>query len=336
VSAPAPASVNTTASAAPPTPVAAPPAVTAAAVPPPAPVAATGPSQFESPEAIAGLVAMGFPEAETRAALNAAMGNPDLAYEFLLTGIPQTRAAPRQAPVTSAPQRTTAAPGGATGIEQLRLHPQFNMLKQLIQSNPASLAQVLDLIGQQSPELLAAIHANNDAFVAMMNEPIGAAPPPAVTAPPAQPQQQQLPAGGGMPDPAQMVQMLASMPAPQRAAFAQTLGMTPEQLEGFMQMMAQIPPGELQQMLGSMPGGMMAGGAGGDGPGVIRLTEEEMASVNRLMALGFSQQQAAQAYLACDKNEAIAANLLLEGGWDDGDFGDGGGDGGDDGDDMYR
>jgi hypothetical protein len=30
---------------------------------------------------------MGFPEAETRAALAAAMGNPDLAYEYLLTGI---------------------------------------------------------------------------------------------------------------------------------------------------------------------------------------------------------------------------------------------------------
>ena len=37
-----------------------------------------------------------------------------------------------------------------------------------------------------------------------------------------------------------------------------------------------------------------AGGAGGGGanqPGVIRLTHDEMEAVNRLMALGFSQQQ---------------------------------------------
>jgi UV excision repair protein RAD23 len=120
-----------------------------------------------------------------------------------------------------------------------------------------------------------------------------------------------------------MVRMLSAMPAEQRAQFAQTLGMTAEQLEGFMQMTAQIPPAELQQMLAGMGGGAPGGpGGGADAPGTIRLTEDEMAAVNRLMALGFSQQQAAQAYLACDKNEGMAANLLFDGwGGDDGDFG---------------
>ena len=55
----------------------------------------------------------------------------------------------------------------------------------LVQTNPGALSQVLDLIGmyilshltylltgQQSPQLLADIHANNEAFIAMMNEPI--------------------------------------------------------------------------------------------------------------------------------------------------------------------
>lgn len=285
-------------------------------------------------EGLQALTSMGFPESESRAALAAAMGNPDLAYEFLLTGIPQSAPAAAR----TSPSPAAAASSGAVTIDALRRHPQFNMLKQLVQQNPGALSQVLDLIGQQSPELLAAIHANNDAFIAMMNEPIVDTPPPAPTpaAAPAPGLGAGLPAGGNpMGSPAAMMQMLAALPAAQRAQFAAQLGMQPQQLEAMMQMMASIPPEQMEQMLEGMGGGM--GGMGGaDPPGVIRLTEEEMAAVNRLMALGFSQQQAAQAYLACDKNETLAANLLFEGGWgDEGD--DMGGYGGHDGDDnMYN
>eukprot|EP01038_Epipyxis_sp_PR26KG_P011441 gene11441-15328_t len=297
----------------------------------PVPVVAPTPSTFESPEAVQALVGMGFPEEESRAALNAAMGNPDLAYEFLLTGIPPNLASRRAAPSTAATNASPVA-SNASGIEQLRQHPQFNMLKQLIQQNPASLPQVLDLIGQQNPTLLAAIHADESGFISMMNEPITNTPAPTTSAPSTN---NLIPpgAGGGGPDPMQMIQMLAAMPPAQRAAFAETLGMSPAQLEGFMTMMAQMPPAELQSMLSA--GGLGRGGGGADPPGVIRLTEDEMAAVNRLVGLGFTQQQAAQAYLACDKNEDQAANLLLEGGWAD-DDGDMGGFGGGPDDDMYN
>jgi UV excision repair protein RAD23 len=61
----------------------------------------------------------------------------------------------------------------------------------------------------------------------------------------------------------------------------------------------------------------MGGGAGGgDPPGVVRLTAEEMAAVDRLTAMGFDRNSAAQAYLACDKNEELAANLLMDGGFE--------------------
>lgn len=73
-----------------------------------------------------------------------------------------------------------------------------------------------------------------------------------------------------------------------------------------MQMVSSMPPDQLQQMMSQMGGMPGIGGAGGEPGGqqggIIRLTEEEMASVNRLVALGFDQQQAAQAFLACDKN----------------------------------
>lgn len=67
--------------------------------------------------------------------------------------------------------------------------------------------------------------------------------------------------------------------------------------------------------------GMMGQGQGQGGLGqghprpgenVIRLSKEEFDSVNRLKELGFSEREAAQAFLACDKNEEYAANFLME------------------------
>jgi UV excision repair protein RAD23 len=321
-----------------PTPVASTPVSQSPSVPSVAAPAPAQPAQEVSADALASLIAIGFPEDQVRAALIAAQNNPDLAFEFLQTGIPEfARGGPSAHHAHHAsPPHQQPAPAG--GIDQLRQHPQFNQLKQLIQANPAALPQVMSLIGQQSPDLLAAIHADQQAFVAMMNEPISATPAP---------QTQPAPSPGGLggfggmgglpgapggPDIAQVIQMLASMPAEQRAQIAQSMGMTAEQLQGMMQMAA-------LSGLGGGPGGPR----GGVPPGAtaIHLTQEELDSVNRLVALGFSQQQAVEAYLACDKNEAMAANLLFDGfdGGFEGGFGgdfEGDGDGGDGGDDdMY-
>merc|ERR1712071_240300 len=111
-----------------------------------------------------------------------------------------------------------------------------------------------------------------------------------------------------------------------------------------------MPPEQVQQhmnmaMQAQGLGGMMGGGGGGQGGGgmggaqVLRLSEEEMAAVDRLTEMGFDRTEAAQAYLACDKNEALAANLLMDGGFGgfdggDADMGGNGGEGGGD-DDMY-
>jgi UV excision repair protein RAD23 len=314
------------------------PTTTPAVVPP------VVPSPVVNEHAIESLKSMGFPDAEVRAALTAARGNADLAYEFLCTGIP-----PQMQQQQQQPQVTPS--GGAGDLEQLRQHPQFNQLKQLVQTNPAALPQVLNLLGQQSPALLTAINANEESFIAMMNEPITDTPPPV-------PQAQQPVPGQGLPgqggvNPQQMMSMLANMPPEQRTQMAQSMGLTPEQLQNVMQMVSMMPPDQLQQMMaqGGMPG--MGGGEGGQGgvpPGahVIRLTEEELASVNRLVALGFTQQQAAEAFMVTDRNEQLAANYLFDSmGQDDGfeggmygggdDFGgEGDGGNGDDEDDMYN
>lgn len=44
----------------------------------------------------------------------------------------------------------------------------------------------------------------------------------------------------------------------------------------------------------------------------IAITPAEREAINRLMALGFSEMEAVQAYMACDKNEEYAANFLFD------------------------
>ncbi len=61
----------------------------------------------------------------------------------------------------------------------------------------------------------------------------------------------------------------------------------------------------------------MTGEAGMDGEGdeqqvmQIELTEEEAAAIERLCELGFPKEACIEAYLLCDKDEEMAANLLF-------------------------
>jgi len=323
-----------------------------------------------SAEAVNSLTSMGFPEAEVRHCLRAANGNPDIAVEFLTNGIP--------AGMQPGEQGQGSSSSGTGTLAALRNHPQFNALRQLVQSNPAMLQQVLTQIGQQQPELLAEINANQETFLQMMNEPItetSLAPSSNSSSSNSGGSDSQSSSSGdasagagipgippgmmeGMTNPAQMAQLIQNMSPDELNQMANMMGLSPDQLRSTAQMLGQIPPEQLQQyMMQAMHsgghgggagglGGMMGGAGGGGGPQVLRLTEEEMAAVNRLADMGFDRTEAAQAYLACDKNEALAANLLMDS-MGDGDFGggfDGGGaggndggnnNGGNDGDDMY-
>jgi len=313
-------------------------------------------------EVVANLTGMGFPDPEVRHCLRAANGNPDVAMEFLTNGIP-----PGVEAAASGAGAASPAAGGASGgsLQALRSHPQFNQLRRLVQTNPAMLQTVLTQIGQQQPELLAEINANQAAFLAMMNEPISDAPASAASAGSSGSSLRGAAGLGGaagmlegMANPAQMAQMIQSMSPAELNQMAQMMGLSPDQLRQTAQMLGQIPPEQLQQyMMQAMGGGgglgdLMGGAAGGagGGPQVLRLNEEEMAAVDRLTEMGFDRAEAAQAFLACDKNEALAANLLMDSMGDGGGFfggdapgaggnsndnNDGGGDGDNDDDAMY-
>jgi len=325
---------------------------------------------------VANLTAMGFPEAEVRACLRASQGHPDVAVEYLMSGIPPY--AQELANATNSAPAGSGAGAGAVGasssssepLAALRNHPQINQLRQLVQSNPSTLQAVLTQIGQQQPELLQEINSNQELFLRIMNEPVGTggsgagaggastpAPPAASTVPSPMANAGGAGAGAGvasmlegMNNPGQMAQLIQNMNPEQLQSMAAMMGLSADQLAATAQLISQMPQEDFQQYLNmAMQGGagglpdMMAGaggGAGGAPPGaqVVRLTEEEMAAVDRLADMGFDRTEAAQAYLACDKNEALAANLLMDGGWGDASFGGSGAGagGGNDGDDMYE
>jgi len=249
-----------------------------------APTTTTPPSSLvmgsEYEKTVSQIMEMGFPKEQAVAALRAAFNNPDRAVEYLMNGIPESvlNEMANQAPQTTSTGRSAPAPAPSTGttapsttappplspnqplippslfpqsspsssqeqsgvFDFLRNHPQFNMLRQMVQTNPQLLQPVLQQIGQANPQLLQLISQHQQEFINLLNDPV------------------QPGSTGG-------------------------------------------------------PGSPSTGGPGGPGgPQYIQVTTEEKAAIDRLENLGFERQQVIEAFFACDKDETLAANYLLE------------------------
>lgn len=56
------------------------------------------------------------------------------------------------------------------------------------------------------------------------------------------------------------------------------------------------------------------GGAGAVPPGAIQVTQAERDAIERLQGMGFDRDLVLQAFIACDRNEELTANYLIENG----------------------
>jgi len=256
----------------------------------------TGP---EREEMVLKIVEMGFERANVERALRASFNNPDRAVEYLMNGIPATS----EPPVPTIP----ASPGTGVGRGQPAAAPLPTQGTQ----PTGPVAAPFPVMGQPGGA------GRGSAGLGAAAGGLGAA------------------AGGPLDFLRNNPQFNVLRQAVQQnpnllPVLLQQLGAANPQLaqlisqnqEEFFNLMNEpvAPQPDLSAILGSI--GAAAGGGGGGGagavpPGYIQVTQEEKAAIDRLTDLGFDRQLAIEAFLVCDRNEAEAANYLLNMGNED-------------------
>ncbi|KAK3333141.1 XPC-binding domain-containing protein [Cercophora scortea] len=235
-------------------------------------------------EAIANMESMGFERSQIDAAMRAAFYNPERAVEYLLTGIPDNLQPP---PAAQAARAGSAAPAGdaaAADASDMSLNVDDD-----------GNVNLFDLAAQHRPSTGARGGSNAAAAAAA----VAAA---------AAGQQQGLGNLDFLRHNAQFQQL------------RQVVQQQPQMLEPILEQLGAGNP-QLAQLIAQNPDQFLSllGERAGDDdaplpPGAhqISVTEEERDAIERLCNLGFTQDQAVQAYFACDKNEELAANFLFD------------------------
>ncbi|XP_036442552.1 RAD23 homolog A, nucleotide excision repair protein b [Colossoma macropomum] len=231
------------------------------------------------------IMSMGYEREQVIAALRASYNNPDRAVEYLLMGIPAELEQPPQEIVrpTPAVNPAPAAPAPAPATAPAPV--------------PAPAPAPAPAPQTERPQPPAAA--------------MGAA-----SAPP------QPPPASGNP-----LEFLRNQPQFQQ--MRQIIQQNPALLPALLQQLGRDNPQLLQQitqhqerfvqMLNEPLGGEAEAAQGHGAPqtSYIQVTQQEKEAIERLKALGFPEGLVIQAYFACEKNENLAANFLLQQTFDD-------------------
>lgn len=252
-------------------------------------------------EAIANMEAMGFERSQIDAAMRAAFNNPERAVEYLLT-VRYTL----QALGDLTPRERTITDSVDQGIPA---HLQQAAAPAARQAAPAPGSPAPAAGGDEEGNVnlfdLAAQQGRGTSSRGSGGAGAGAA---AAAAAAAAAQHEGL---GNL-------EFLRSNPQFQQ--LRQVVQQQPQMLEPILQQLGAGNP-QLAQLIAQNPEQFLQllSETGGDDdaplpPGAhqISVTEEERDAIERLVRLGFTQDQAIQAYFACDKNEELAANFLFD------------------------
>ena len=249
----------------------------------------------ELEKAIEELQAMGFPRDQCVAALRAAFNNPDRAVEYLLNGIPEgmMASAPAANAAAAAPPPAAAPGADAAAANAVRTAEGATASAPGVGAGGAPPAAAdgsapLNLFPQGIPANLAAAGAGGAEEEAQEGE----------------------------------VNTLAFLrDNPQFQAIRAMVQGNPSILQPMLGELQRQNPQlyhlinsnqeEFLQLLNE-PSDFEAQGMGEGEMEQIELSKEENEACERLMALGFTMEQCVEAYIACDKNEEMAANYLFE------------------------
>lgn len=230
---------------------------------------------------IQNIMEMGYERPQVEAALRAAFNNPHRAVEYLLTGIPESLQAP------PAPQATSQAPiADSTHDSTANDDTQEEGGENLFEAAAAAAAAQ------------GGAGAEGDAEGAAEG------------------------AGGELGDDAQLNLLRTALQSNPELIqpLLENLAASNPQIASLIQ---QDPEGFIRTFLGGSgedlgledaEGAEGAEGAlgGGEGETVqIQISEQDESAINRLCELGFDRNLVIQVYLACDKNEEVAADILF-------------------------
>ncbi|XP_002169219.3 UV excision repair protein RAD23 homolog B isoform X1 [Hydra vulgaris] len=117
------------------------------------------------------LMSLGFSREQVLRALQRSFQNADRAAEYLLSGNVPELVEDAPGDIDEESEALPADVGAEGDLNFLRDLPQFRMMRSQVQRHPDTLPQLLQEIGRSNPQLLQLISQNQEAFIALLNEP---------------------------------------------------------------------------------------------------------------------------------------------------------------------